>query len=181
MKTIMETERLILREMEPSDFSSLCETLLDEQTMYAYEGAFSQEEARVWLDKQLINYLRDGFGLWAVVLKASGRMIGQCGLTRQMADGREVIEIGYLFNRLYWHRGYAAEAARACKKYAFNKLEAAEVFSIIRDTNLASMNVAIRNGMLATGRFIKHYRGADIPHLVFSVKSDQGRGADENA
>ena len=180
MKPIMETERLILREMEPSDLSALCAILRDNQTMYAYEGAFSQEEAQAWLDKQLNNYLRDGFGLWAVVLKSSDGMIGQCGLTRQMADGHEVFEIGYLFNRLHWHMGYAAEAARACREYAFDRLGAAEVFSIIRDSNLASMNVAIRNGMLVRGRFIKHYRGVDMPHLIFSVKDDQGRAADEN-
>ena len=76
MKPIMETERLILREMEPSDASALCAILRDEQTMYAYGGAFSQEEAQAWLDKQLNNYRRDGFGLWAVVLKDSGKMIG---------------------------------------------------------------------------------------------------------
>lgn len=69
MKPIIETERLILREMELSDVSALCEILRDEQTMYAYEGAFSQEEAQAWLVKQLNNYRRDGFGLWAVVLK----------------------------------------------------------------------------------------------------------------
>lgn len=149
MKPIMETERLILREMEPSDLSALCAILRDEQTMYAYEGAFGQEEAQAWLDKQLNNYRRDSFGLWAVVLKGSGKMIGQCGLTHQMADGRELLEIGYLFNRLYWSRGYAAEAARACRGYAFDRLGVAEVFSIIRDSNLASMNVAIRSGMLA--------------------------------
>ncbi|MEZ7872414.1 MAG: GNAT family N-acetyltransferase, partial [Eubacteriales bacterium] len=103
------------------------------------------------------------------------------GLTRQMADGRQVLEIGYLFNRLYWSRGYAAEAAGACRGYAFDKLGAAEVFSIIRDSNLASMNVAIRNGMLARGRFTKHYRGVDMPHLIFSVKNTQGRTADEDA
>ena len=181
MKPIMETERLILREMEPSDLSALCAILRDEQTMYAYERAFSQEEAEAWLDKQLNNYRRDGFGLWAVVLKDSGKMIGQCGLTRQMADGREVLEIGYLFNRLYWSRGYATEAARACRGYAFDRLGAAEVFSIIRDSNLASMNVAIRSGMLARGRFTKHYRGVDMPHLIFSVKNAQGRTADEDA
>ena len=49
MKPIMETERLILREMELSDLSALCAILRDEQTMYAYEGAFSQDEAQAWL------------------------------------------------------------------------------------------------------------------------------------
>ena len=49
-------------------------------------------------------------------------MIGQCGLTMQPWKETEVLEIGYLFNRAYWHRGYAIEAAEACKKYAFEIL-----------------------------------------------------------
>ena len=42
---ILETERLYLRELERSDFAALCEILQDEETMYAYEGAFSDREA----------------------------------------------------------------------------------------------------------------------------------------
>lgn len=62
----------------------------------------------------------------------------------------EVLEIGYLFQRRYWHKGYATEAARACKKYAFEILNAQEVCFIIRDTNIASQNVAVRKGMTVT-------------------------------
>lgn len=82
----------------------------------------------------------------------------------------EVLEIGYLFNRLYWHRGYATEAARACKKYAFEILKADEVCSIIRDTNIASQNVAVRNGMTITDIWTKHYRGIDMPHYRYVIR-----------
>ncbi len=167
---ILETERLYLREMQQSDYSSLCKILQDEEVMYAYEGAFTDEEVQNWLDKQLKRYLDNGLGLWAVILKETNEMIGQCGLTMQEFNGRQVLEIGYLFQKAYWHKGYASEAAIACKEYAFEKLNTDEVFSIIRDTNTASQNVAIRNGMTVTDQFIKHYRGIDMPHLVYSVK-----------
>ena len=85
-------------------------------------------------------------------------------------DKDRVLEIGYLFNRAHWHNGYAAEAAIACKRYAFDFLGFDEVFSLVRDTNVASINVAIRNGMLVRGRFIKHYKGEDMQHYIFSVK-----------
>jgi RimJ/RimL family protein N-acetyltransferase len=98
-------------------------------------------------------------------------MIGQCGLTMQSYKDRQVLEVGYLFQKTFWHNGYAAEAAIACKHYAFNTLKADEVFSIIRDTNIASQNVAKRNGMTQVDAFIKHYRSVDMPHFVFSVKS----------
>jgi RimJ/RimL family protein N-acetyltransferase len=177
---ILETERLLLREMAAEDLPQLAEILRDEQTMYAYEGSMSETETKEWLDKQLIRYKEDGFGLWTVVLKDTGKMIGQCGLSWQYADGKRVLEIGYLFNRTYWNRGYAIEAAKGCKRYAFDTLNAGEVYSMIRDTNLASMNVAIRNGMLVRGRFVKHYRGIAMPHLIFSVKRPPSRGGNEN-
>lgn len=167
---ILETERLYLREMNQEDFPSLCKILQDKDVMYAYEHAFDDDEAQGWLDKQIMRYRQYGFGLWAVILKETGEMIGQCGLTMQDCNNKHVLEVGYLFQKAFWHKGYASEAAIACKKYAFEVLNANEVFSIIRDTNIASQNVAKRNGMTITDRFIKHYYGVDMPHLVFSIK-----------
>ena len=164
---ILETERLYMREMNQGDFDSLCDILQDEETMYAYEGAFSQEEVQEWLDRQISRYQKWNFGLWAVILKENNKMIGQCGLTMQPWKEREVLEIGYLFNRSCWHKGYATEAAKACKKYAFEQLKADEVYSIIRDTNVASINVAVRNNMTKADTWIKHYRGIDMPHYRY--------------
>lgn len=167
---ILETERLILREMNQDDLPALSLILQDEQTMYAYNGAFSDAETQAWLDKQRQRYHDYGFGLWAVVLKETNEMIGQCGLTMQPWRGQEVLEVGYLLRRTYWHQGYATEAAQACKAYAFDQLGAQEVSSIIRDTNIASRNVALRNGMQLVDHDIKHYRGEDMPHNRFVAK-----------
>lgn len=90
------------REMTEEDFPALCKILQDEEVMYAYAHAFSDEEAAAWLENQFKRYRTFGNGLWAVVLKENGEMIGQCGLT--------------------WHHGYAAEAAIACREYAFERL-----------------------------------------------------------
>lgn len=169
---IFETERLILREMTQEDLPSLCKILQDEQVMYAYEGAFSAEEVQSWLDNQIRRYKEDGYGLWAVILKETGVMIGQCGLSMQEVKESELLEIGYLFQKNYWHQGYASEAAIACKEYAFSVLKAKEVCSIIRDTNTASQNVALRNGMTCIDQFVKHYRGMDMPHYLFSVSNE---------
>lgn len=165
----METERLYLREMTQDDFPSLCNILQDEETMYAYEGAFTDSEAQEWLDRQMARYRKWGFGLWAVMLKENEEMIGQCGLTMQPWKDEEVLEVGYLFERSYWHKGYATEAAKACKQYAFDVLKAEDVCSIIRDTNTASQNVAVRNGMTIADTWTKHYRGVDMPHYRYVV------------
>lgn len=91
-------------------------------------------------------------------------------ITHYDPEVQELLEIGYLFQRSYWHKGYATEAAKACKKYAFEVLNADTVCSIIRDSNVPSQNVAIRNGMAVTDKWTKHYRGVDMPHYCYVVQ-----------
>jgi len=174
----IETSRLLIRPMETSDYDDLRVIMEDQDVMRAYEGPFSDEEVQAWLQQQQLRYRQDGFGLDAVILKKTGRLIGQCGLTIQRWNDREGIEVGYMFDKNYWHHGYATEAARACKDYAFIVLGAPEVYSIIRDTNTASHRVAERNGMVVVDRFVKHYRGVDMPHLVFGAQSPAGQVED---
>ncbi len=83
-RIITKTERLIIREMVQSDFDALCKILCDEEVMRAaYERAFSVEDAQNWMNRHFKRYEEYGFGLWAVVLKETNEMIGQCGLTMQ--------------------------------------------------------------------------------------------------
>ena len=176
-RIILETSRLVLREMTWEDFPAICAILQDEETMYAYEHAFSDEEAENWVGRQLERYQTGGIGLWAVVLKETGAVIGQCGLTWQpvpeeYAPSGQAMEIGYLFNRNYWHQGYALEAAAGCKTYAFEVLKEPRICSIIRDNNLASIHVAERNGLKPAGSFVKHYYGVDMPHIIFSAERE---------
>ena len=102
-------------------------------------------------------------------LDLRGEMIGQCGITRQFIDRDEVFEVGYLFARAHWHRGYAVEAAAACRDWAFETLPIDELYAKVRSTNVASMNVAIRLGMTVRRTFTTHYRGIDMPHLAFAL------------
>ena len=174
---ISDTERLYLRRLKEDDYEALCLMLKDEAVMYAYEHAFSDEEVHEWLERQLKRYKEYGFGLWAVILKESEELIGQCGITMQDCPAdyvreaeKRIPEIGYLFRKEYWHKGYATEAATACREYGFNVLGFSELYSIIRDNNTASIKVAERNGMERRGSFVKHYYGIDMLHIVFSVK-----------
>ena len=178
---ILRTERLLLRELEEGDFPTLCRMLRDPEVMYAWEHAFSEEEAWDWLRRQQERYRRDGFGLWAVVEQSTGEMVGQCGITWQDAgEGRRLPEVGYLLEKAAWHKGYAAEATRACRDYAFDVLGFGEVCSIIRDNNLPSQAVARRNGMEARGSLVKHYQGMDMPHLIFTVRKGELRRAEDS-
>lgn len=167
---ILETSRLALRRLEETDFDAWSAVLGDPEVMYAYEHGFSEDEVRQWIDRQQERYAKYGFGLWAVIEKASGELIGDCGITMQDWNGREVPEIGYHLRRDKWHQGFAIEAAAACREYGFYTLNFPELFTIIRANNFPSQHVALRNGMAVRGSGIKHYRGIDMPHLLFSVK-----------
>lgn len=164
---VLQTPRLMLRLLTEDDLPSTRLLLQDPAVMYAYEGPFTDEMAESWLQNQLRRYREEGVGLWAVVRLSDGAVMGQCGLTLQpYADGR-VHEVGYLLRPDFWHCGYATEAAAACCQYAARRLQLAQVYAIIRDSNLSSQRVAERLGMRQVDEMVKHYRGVTMPHLVY--------------
>lgn len=167
---ILETKRLLLREMTDDDIKDVCDMLCNERVMYAYEHAFSLDEALDWLHRQMKRYQDDGVGLWAIIRKSDQVMLGQCGITRQSLQGSDVWEIGYLLKEEYWGQGYAREAAQGCKTYAFEVMKFVRVYSIIRNTNMASKRVAIANGMVKVGSFIKDYFHMKMPHDVYCAE-----------
>ena len=81
---------------------------------------------------------------------------------------------GGFFQKNFWGQGDATEAAIACKNDAFTSLQATEVCSIIRDTNIVSQTVAKRTDMTVVGQFVKHDRGVDMHPFLFSVKRPFG-------
>lgn len=172
---MIQTERLLLREMTAEDRKDLNEILQDTEVMYAYEHPFSDEEVTEWFDRQLRRYeeYEHKFGLWAVVLRETGEMIGQTGLTLQNCGEEQLLEIGYLFKKRHWHNGYATEAVIACKEYAFQTLKFPVVYSIIRENNLPSRRVAERNGMKPVKQVVKHYYGMDMPHIIYCVTNKE--------
>ena len=172
MAKILETDRLFLREFIDSDFTDLCEILQDKDVMYAYEHSFSEDEVKSWYNRLLVgHYEKYGFGLWAVIHKETNELLGQCGLTIQDINGIEYLEIGYSFKKKHWHKGYAVESALGCKNYAFEKLKAEKVYSIIRDSNITSQKVAKRIGMEKINEVIKHYYNMNMLHYIFEVKN----------
>lgn len=98
-------------------------------------------------------------------------MIGQCGITMQEYNDMLVPEVGYLLAYKHWHKGYAIEAATACRDYGFSALHFDAMYSIIRDNNIASQKVAIRNGMIPIDSVVKHYRGEEMPHKVYRINA----------
>lgn len=165
---ILETPRLYLREIQPEDYRPLCRILQDIEVMYAWEHAFSDEEVAQWIDKNLMRYERDGYSYWGVIEKDSGELIGVTGLISEEADGEIYVGIGYIYSKPHWGKGYALEAASACVNYAFDVLHLNEITAQIRPENTASRKVAEKLGMSIKKQFIKHYKGKEMPHLLYS-------------
>jgi RimJ/RimL family protein N-acetyltransferase len=144
---ILETPRLRLRELQQSDFAELYAMFDDPLVMRYYPSTRDEKGTQQWIDWIRDRYAKHGHGLWAVERRADGEFVGQCGLLLQEVDDTNEVEVGYLFKSSQWHRGYATEAARACKEHAFHHLGTASVISLIRPINKPSRAVAERNGM----------------------------------
>ena len=167
---IAETGRLLLRELVDDDLPGLCRVLQDSDVTYAYERVFSDREIGSWLKRQIQCYAQEGFGMWAVVLKETGKMIGHAGISMQVYGDEALPEIGYMFEKEFWHRGFATEAGIACRDYAFAGLGMDTVYSVIRADNTASRAVARRNGMRITGTAFKSVMGRMVTHYMYSIK-----------
>lgn len=144
---MIETNRLILRPFEWSDLEALHEILSDEASMKHYPKPFDLKKCKAWIERNLNRYKTDGFGMWAVILKSENKFIGDCGITMQNINGEMQPEIGYHINKHYTRKGYATEAAIACKQYAFDVLKLDAVYSYMKHTNMPSSKVAENNGM----------------------------------
>ncbi len=163
---ILGTERLLLREFVLEDVDALALVLSDPETMRYYPATLDRAGVVEWIRRNRRRYVDAGHGLWAMVLKSSGELVGDCGLTRQAVDGTEEIEIGYHVRRDLWGRGYAPEAARACQEYGFGRLGADRLISLIRPENLASRRVAEKTGLSLWKEVV--WRG--LPHHVYMIR-----------
>lgn len=144
---ILITKRLILRKMNQEDASHLLQIFSDPVAMRYYPSTKNENETREWIDWTLNNYAKYGVGLWIVEDKATGDFLGQCGIVPQEVDGEIIMEIGFLFVRRAWGKGYATEAATACKKFGFEQLNESEMISLVDVHNTPSSKVAERIGM----------------------------------
>ena len=144
---LLETERLILRELSDADYESLYSVLADSDIMQHYPYTFDESRVRAWITKNIERYRVFGFGLWAVVLKESGEMIGDCGITMQSINGFIRPEIGYHISKKFQRRGFATEAAKMCRDWAFNNTPFGMLFSYMKKSNVASAAVARAVGM----------------------------------
>ena len=143
---VIETERLLLREMTEEDFPALYKVLADSDIMQHYPYVFDEKRISNWILRNIERYRVFGFGLWAVCLKETGEMIGDCGLTMQFINGEIKPEIGYHIRTDKQRNGYAKEAAIAVRDWTFNNTPFNVVYSYMKSTNVPSVKTAISYG-----------------------------------
>ena len=143
----LQTDRLILREYTMNDFTALYEIMSDAETMQHYPAPFDEARTRRWIEWNLENYQKYGWGLWAVVLKESGEFIGDCEITLQNINGQLLPEIGKKKKKKYWRQGFAKEAALAVRDWVFENTDYDTIYSYMKYTNVASYSTALSNNM----------------------------------
>ncbi|AMS42279.1 GNAT family N-acetyltransferase [Aminobacter aminovorans] len=141
---LAETQRLTLREMERGDAVAIQSVFNDDYAHRFYPEMTNEAAAIEWIDRNRERYQRDGFGLWAIIDKTSGALIGDCGPTWQDAGGTRVLEIGYHIASQWRGSGYALEAARAAMAFGFARTTEPLIGSIVATDNASSASVARR-------------------------------------
>lgn len=168
MDYVLETPRLGLRRIRETDFDALYAFLGDPEVMYAWEHGFSQEDVLAFIARAMQRYREDGFAHFAAIEKETGTLIGAIGPIVEVVEDVPYIGLGYILHKDCWGMGYALEGAAASMQYTFDVLGAEKVIAEIRPENLSSRKVAQKLGMTVEREFVKHYRGKDMPHLIYS-------------
>lgn len=170
---VLETQRLLLRQYKDEDITPLHSILSDPETMKFYPAPFSIQQTEDWINRNLVRYKNDGYGLWAVCLKDTNELIGDCGLVKQKINDSFEVEIGYHINKKYWSKGFASETAKACKEYGFYILGLNKLISIIDPNNVPSIRVADKIGFIME----KEVFIFDKIHYIYSEVKEKGEEA----
>lgn len=144
---LFETSRLIVRELSEQDLSELTSMLADPAVMeYSVRGVCDEHATRQFYDWCRSSYEAHGFGPWALQEKASGQLVGFCGVSPELVEGQQEINLGYRLARQFWHQGLATEAVMGVLNYALFEMALESVVVIIRPEHQASLRVAEKAG-----------------------------------
>jgi RimJ/RimL family protein N-acetyltransferase len=168
-RAIVETERLIVRPWESGDAETLIAIFGDAETVRylgkGYQHGFSAEQTRAMIAAMRERFAQTGLGVWPVVLKETGAVIGECGLAP--VGGSDDVEIAYVFSPAARGKGYASEAAAAVLAYAFETLKLARVVAFVHRGNAASIAVINRLGM-RYDRVVRQYQADLMRYLALA-------------
>ncbi len=152
--------------MRAADAEPLLAVFGDPAVMAAFDTPpFDRSQMEAWVRDNLVHQEQFGYGLFTVVLRESGDVIGDCGLETKSLNGTVETELGYDFRRDAWGRGLATEAARAVARHAFDDLGLQRLISLVRPHNVRSARVAEKVGM----RPERNTRSSGVEYVVYSM------------
>lgn len=167
MAVKLETDRLILREMDVEDAADLYEMDADPE-VYKYTGDIVPESVAHTTERisKYPDYKKYGYGRWTTVLKETGEIIGWCGL--KYLDDINETDLGYRWKPKHWGNGYATEASLACLEFGFKELELEQVVAQAYKENVASIKVMEKIGMT----YWKQLNTEENPGLFYRIKKE---------
>lgn len=163
------TDRLRLRRYRKDDVDDAYRLMSDARVMRYYPALFDRDRATRMIDSALRAYEKTGYSVLVVERLSDGVFLGHVGLLHwDDVDGREDVEVSYMLVPDAWGHGYATEAARACRDWAFENLGVDRVVSFVAVENQPSIRVAERNGMKRTARLDENRLGQPI--YVYAIQ-----------
>jgi [ribosomal protein S5]-alanine N-acetyltransferase len=160
----LRTERLTLRPLRAEDAPALHAIYADPQVAH-WIGVHTLADVEAEIAQHVDTYTSLGYGLLAVEERASGALIGDCGLQPFEHRGPEP-ELGYDFAPAAWGRGLATEAARAVMTHAFGALALDRVIAVVKRENVASQRVLEKAGLARAGARRAY---GDTPMLLYAA------------
>ena len=147
--SVLETERLLLREIVPSDLDDLARIYANPIVMRGIGSGEtkSRQQTKDEIDWTMAQYFEGHPCLWATIRRTDGCLIGRCGLLRWDAPWGNELEVAYLIDQRWWNRGYATEAAIAIRDYGFTLKATDHLVSFVYPDNHRSARVAQKMGM----------------------------------
>jgi len=166
----LETTRLVLRPIRKSDIEDFVRIFADPKVMASFDVAsFERSQLEQWIHRNLTHRNKFGYGLFSVILKINGLLVGNCGLQRMEIGGAQAVELGYEFRSDYWNQGYATEAAAAVRDFAFHQLHLPRLTSLVRVGNIGAMRVSEKIGMTRIGDITHNKR----QYWQYSIERNQ--------
>lgn len=161
--TVLDTERLRLRELTPADAPFIVELLNDEAFLrfIGDRGVRDEEDAQRYLvEGPIDSYRRHGFGLWRVELREDGTAIGMCGLLRRPV--LDAPDIGFASLPAFRGQGYGREAAQAVLVHGMGPLALPRILAVAQEDNAVSISLLRKLGMRRVGTVRLDAEGADL-------------------
>lgn len=164
---ILETKRLILRHLTPTDLDDLFALYRDPNVRkYIPDAPDTYEETRQELAWHMNSHPEHPeLGLWATIHRETEQFIGRCGLLPWTLDGQLEVEVAYTLARAYWGQGLGTESAQAILDYGFETLGLTRLICLVEPENVASIRVAEKIGMT----FEREGRDEIGPFQLYSI------------